>query len=119
AGPETLKMPTTGGDASLPARAAVRARRLAIYLRGALTAFALAAVAVPSSALAEAVRGEAILTKPGDYARLLIKLRSDVDAAVRLAGTILIIHFKKPVDVAVEKLGDALPDYVGSARLDP
>ncbi len=110
-------MPTTGGDRSLLARAIGRGR----FGRG--LAVALAAIAltmlVDSSASADPVRGEATLTKPGDYARLLIKLQTDVPADVRLAGTILIIQFKQPVDVAVEKLADAVPDYVSSARLDP
>ena len=29
------------------------------------------------------------------------------------------IRFKRPVDIPVEKLADAVPDYVGSARRDP
>ncbi len=114
-------MPTTGGDASLLARALGRGR-LGRCLRGALVAVTLAValtVAAAPAAIADPVRGEATLTRPGDYARLLIRLQSDVQADVRLAGTILIIQFKKPVDVAVEKLGEALPDYVSSARIDP
>jgi predicted negative regulator of RcsB-dependent stress response len=79
----------------------------------------LLAVAAPSASVADSVRGEATLTKPGDYARLIIKLQTMVDADVRLAGTILIIHFKQPIDVAVEKLAEAAPDYVASARIDP
>jgi tetratricopeptide (TPR) repeat protein len=110
-------MPTTGGDASLLAGALGHCR-LGRCLRRALAAMALTVV-VASPALADPVRGEATLTKPGDYARLLIKLQTDVPADVRLAGTILIIQFKKPIDVAVEKLGEALPDYVSSARIDP
>ena len=35
------------------------------------------------------------------------------------AGSIIIIHFKRPVDIPVDKLSDAVPDYVGSARRDP
>jgi len=30
-----------------------------------------------------------------------------------------VIRFKRPVDVPVDKLADAVPDYVGSARRDP
>lgn len=110
-------MPTTGGDAWLLARALARGP-LGRHLRGTLAALALTVVA-SSAAIADPVRGEATLTKPGDYARLLIKLQSDVQADVRLAGTILIIQFKQPVNVPIEKLGEALPDYVSSARIDP
>ena len=35
------------------------------------------------------------------------------------AGSIIIIHFKRPVDIPVDRLSDAVPDYVGSARRDP
>jgi hypothetical protein len=38
---------------------------------------------------------------------------------VSTAGSILVIRFKRPVDIPVEKLSDAVPDYVGSARRDP
>ena len=85
-----------------------------------LAVLALAAVATSTAAFAvEPVAGEASLTKPGDYARLVIMLQSEVDAQVGLAGSILIIRFKQPVDVPVEKLSAALPDYVGAARVDP
>jgi tetratricopeptide (TPR) repeat protein len=77
-------------------------------------------LAVSSSAGAvEAVKGEATLSAAGGYARLVLKLDEDVDSDVSVAGTILIIRFKRPVDVPVAKLADAAPDYVGSARRDP
>ncbi len=68
---------------------------------------------------AEPVRGEAVFSAQGGYARLMIKLTEDVDSEVTAAGSILIIRFKRPVDVPVDKLSDAVPDYVGSARRDP
>ena len=71
-------MPTSGGDAWLLARALARESR-GRHVRGALAAFALTVVA-SSPAIADPVRGEATLTKPGDYARLLIKLQADVQA---------------------------------------
>jgi len=120
AGPETLMMPgATARDAWL--RACAKARgRLAASVLHLFAALSLGAIAVlPSAASAEAVRGEASLSKPGEYARLVIKLQSVVDADIRMAGTILIIHFRKPVDVTVDKLADALPDYIGMARIDP
>jgi hypothetical protein len=77
-------------------------------------------LAISSSAGAvEAVKGEATLSAAGGYARLILKLDEDVDSDVSVAGTILIIRFKRPVDVPVAKLADAAPDYVGSARRDP
>ena len=49
----------------------------------------------------------------------MLKLAEDVDSEVTTAGTIVVIRFKQPVDIPVEKIADAVPDYVGSARRDP
>ena len=65
------------------------------------------------------VRGQAVLSAEGGYARLVIKLDEDVDSEVLLAGSVMVIRFKRPVDVPVDKIADAVPDYVGSARRDP
>lgn len=65
------------------------------------------------------VRGEATLVNGGGYARLLVKLEEDVESEVVTAGQILVIRFKRPVAVPMDKVADALPDYVGSARRDP
>lgn len=65
------------------------------------------------------VRGEATFTAGGGFARLVLKLAEDVESEVMTAGSIIIIRFKRPVDIPVDKLSDAVPDYVGSARRDP
>ena len=65
------------------------------------------------------VRGEATFSASGGYARLMLKLAEDVDSEVSTAGSIIVIRFKRPVDIPVDKLADAVPDYVGSARRDP
>ena len=65
------------------------------------------------------VKGEATFTSSGGYARLVLKLAEDVESDVVTAGSIIVIRFKRPVDIPVDKLSDAVPDYVGSARRDP
>jgi len=65
------------------------------------------------------VKGEASFSASGSYARLVLKLAEDVESDVTTAGTILVIRFKRPVDIAVEKLPEGAPDYVASARRDP
>src|ERR1700738_3606558 len=55
----------------------------------------------------------------GGYAGLVLKLADDVGSEVTTAGSILVIRFNRPVDIPVDKLSDAVPDYVGSARRDP
>src|SRR5258705_6281138 len=65
------------------------------------------------------VKGEASFSASGGYARLVLKLAEDVESEVTTAGSILVIRFKRPVDIPVEKLSDAAADYVSSARRDP
>ena len=65
------------------------------------------------------VRGEATFSASGGYARLVLKLAEDVESEVVTAGSIVIIRFKRPVDIAIDKLPDLVPDYIGSARRDP
>jgi tetratricopeptide (TPR) repeat protein len=73
----------------------------------------------PGVCRADPVKGEATFTAAGGYARLVLKLAEDVDSEVSTAGSIIVIKFKRPVDIPVEQLADAVPDYVGSARRDP
>src|SRR6266700_5309207 len=68
---------------------------------------------------AEPVKGEATFAAADGYARLVFKLAGDVGTEVTTAGSILVIRFNRPVDIPVERLSDAVPDYVASARRDP
>ncbi len=68
---------------------------------------------------ADPVRGEATLSAAGGYARLVLKLGEDVESEVGTAGSILVIRFKRPVDVPIDKWIEGAPDYVSSARRDP
>lgn len=79
----------------------------------------LIATAAPAFAQAQLVKGEATLSAGGGYARLVLKLDEDVESDVVVAGSVLVIRFKRPVYVPIDKLADAVPDYVGSARRDP
>jgi tetratricopeptide (TPR) repeat protein len=82
-------------------------------------AISLAAHATCALAQVEPVRGEAVLQANPGFARLTIKLAEDVDSQVLAAGQIIVIRFKRPVAIPIGKLGDAVPDYVSSARIDP
>jgi tetratricopeptide (TPR) repeat protein len=80
----------------------------------------LVAVSMFSGACqAQPVKGEATFSATGGYARLVLKLDEDVDSDVSVAGSIIVIRFRRPVDIPVDKLSDAVPTYVGSARRDP
>jgi len=74
--------------------------------------------ALPCTA-AEPVKGEATFAVADGYARLVFKLAADVGTEVTAAGSILVIHFNRPVDIPVDRLSDAVPDYVSAARRDP
>jgi tetratricopeptide (TPR) repeat protein len=73
----------------------------------------------PGFCQSDPVKGEASFAAAGGYARLVLKLADDVDSEVTTAGNIVVIQFKHPVDIPVETIADAVPDYVSSARRDP
>jgi tetratricopeptide (TPR) repeat protein len=101
-------------------RAFARAARRCLGFRSLLAGGLLLTGSMTAGlAQTEPVKGEATFSAGGGYARLVLKLAEDVDSEVTTAGSILIIRFKRPVDVSVDKLSDAVPDYVGSARRDP
>jgi tetratricopeptide (TPR) repeat protein len=79
----------------------------------------LANAAAPARAQNEPVKGEAVLSAAGGFARLTIKLADDVDSQVMAAGSIVVIRFRRPVEIPVGRLSDAVPDYISSARVDP
>jgi tetratricopeptide (TPR) repeat protein len=68
---------------------------------------------------ADPVKGEASFSENGGYARLVFKLAEDVETEVSTAGSILVIRFKRPVDIPIDQWSEAVPDYVGGARRDP
>jgi len=85
-----------------------------------LAGLLLIGVAFPGVArAAEPIKGDATFSAGDGYARLVLKLAEDVESEVVTAGSIIVIRFKQPVDIPVDKLSDAVPDYVGSARRDP
>ena len=82
-------------------------------------ALALFVLMVPGAGLAQSAKGEAIFSAGGGYARLILKFSEDIGAEVTTAGSIIVIRFERPVDISVDRISDAVPDYVGSARRDP
>src|ERR1019366_143684 len=67
----------------------------------------------------DAIKGEATFAEAGGYARLVLRLAEDVDSEVSAAGSIIVIRFKHPVDIPIDALPEAVPDYVAAARRDP
>jgi outer membrane biosynthesis protein TonB len=83
-----------------------------------LAALAVTGLTSPACT-ADAVKGEATFSASGGYARLVLKLAEDVNSEVTTAGSIIVIRFARPVDIAVDRLAESVPDYVSSARRDP
>jgi tetratricopeptide (TPR) repeat protein len=112
-----MKRTAAAGFWSLRRACARRARRC---LPSALAA-ALLVIGLTFSGACQAdpVKGEATFSAAGGYARLVLKLAQDVESEVTTAGSILVIRFKRPVEIPIDILSDAVPDYVGSARRDP
>jgi tetratricopeptide (TPR) repeat protein len=55
----------------------------------------------------------------GGYARIIFSAGQYIDASTRVAGNVLIISFKQPVDVTVDRIAQQAYEYVGAARRDP
>ncbi|HEV3500115.1 MAG TPA: tetratricopeptide repeat protein [Bradyrhizobium sp.] len=101
-------------------RACARAVRRCRGGRSALAAaLVVAGLTFSGACQADPVKGEATLSVAGGYGRLVFKLAEDVESEVTTAGSIVLIRFKRPVDIAVDQLSDAAPDYVGAVRRDP
>src|ERR1700744_4961410 len=81
-------------------------------------------LALPTFASAEPMRpdpvkGEANFSAAGGYARLVFKFTQDVASEVTSAGSIIVIHFERPVSITADRLAESVPDYVAGVRLDP
>lgn len=67
----------------------------------------------------EPVHGDVRVATEGGYARIVFRLDEQVESKIHLSGTVLIVDFKQPVDLAVDRINASAPDYVSAARKDP
>jgi tetratricopeptide (TPR) repeat protein len=74
-----------------------------------------AATAAATTAMPTAVS----VSVSGGYARIVFSASQYIDATTRVAGNVLIISFKQPVDVTVDRIPQQAYEYVGAARRDP
>jgi tetratricopeptide (TPR) repeat protein len=65
------------------------------------------------------VPGEVTVSTANGFARLLFRFRSDMQASMQMTGSILIVSFRQPVDIDVDRLNTSAPDYISAARRDP
>src|SRR5580698_4036093 len=81
--------------------------------------FCSATFAAPGSADDDPIKATLTATVNDGYARLVFDMSEYDEASVRLANNVLVISFKRPVDVSIDRLASQIPDYVGAARRDP
>src|ERR1700685_1948115 len=97
--------------------------RFSSYLRrcglAATTLLCFATFAAPGSADDGPIKATLTATVNDGYARLVFDMSEYDEASVRLANNVLVIGFKRPIDVSVERLTSQIPDYIGAARRDP
>ena len=67
----------------------------------------------------EPIKGEVKAITDGGFVRLLFHFDQAVESNVRVSGAIIVITFKKPIAVAVEKLNSSASGFVSVARRDP
>jgi tetratricopeptide (TPR) repeat protein len=86
-----------------------------------LAVLALALLVLPQPRAAAApVKGEVSVAVANEgYARLIFRLAEEVETEVRLSNGIVIVAFKQPVDVAVDRVSAGATGYIGAARRDP
>src|SRR5882724_1004789 len=104
-------------EAQVPPRLGVRIVAVFVVLQLLLLAALL--MLFPSRAGAAPTKGEISVTTAGGYARLVFTLSEETEAEVRLANGIVIIAFKRAVDVPVERIVMQATGYVNAARIDP
>ncbi len=85
----------------------------------ALAGLALLGVAQAAPATAQPLKAAVRVTVSGGYARLVFSAPQYLDGATRMAGNVLIISFKQPIDVSVDRVAAQAPDYIAVARSDP
>ena len=113
----TLKALREREEAQVPPRLGVRIVAVFVVLQILLLAALM--LLFPARAGAAPVKGEVAVKTAGGYARLVFTLAEETEAEVRLANGILIIGFKQPVDVPVDRIPMQASSYVNAARRDP
>ena len=79
---------------------------------------------VSGAARAETVRPEPVkadinVDLSNGFARIVFRFSEEIDADVRMANGILVVNFKSPVSISVDRLYSNAAGYVGAARRDP
>jgi hypothetical protein len=96
---------------------AVPARTAAVAIVAAL--LALSGALNGTADAARPVRAELSANIDDGYARLVLHFSEEIESGARLANNIIIVSFRAPVAVAIDRLNEMLPGIVTAARRDP
>src|SRR5262245_10368098 len=113
----TLKAMRASAEAQVPPRLGVRVVVLVVVLD--LLLLAVISFLFPGAARAETMKGEVSVNTNGGYARLIFTFPEENEADVRIANGIIVVGFKKPVDVKLDRVVANAGSYVSVARRDP
>src|ERR1051326_7314177 len=105
------------GEAQVPPRLGLRIVAVFLALE-ALLLLALSLIFAPG-ARAEPVKAELSVSTSAGFARFVFHFTEDSDAEINLNNGVLVIAFKQPIDVSVDRIAVGAPDYVNAARRDP
>ncbi len=67
----------------------------------------------------ERVKGEVRVSTDAGYARLVFRFEKEVPASIHISYPVMVVTFKQPVAVSVDRLSGAASDYISAARIDP
>ncbi len=84
-----------------------------------LVVVALAAPSIAAPSVTAPLKTTLTVTTKDGYARLVFAASEYIDGSAHEAGNVLIISFKQPLDVSVERVAEEAADYIGAARRDP
>src|SRR5262249_56247287 len=94
-------------------------RLIAVFVAlEALLLLALSLLFAPA-ARAAPVKAELSVTTSAGFARFVFHFAEETDAEINLSNGILVVGFKKQVDVSADRILVGAPDYVNAARADP
>jgi len=107
------------------ARVHARARWFSYACRAVATALLvqsliLFVLAIGARAQADTpIKGEVTVSSEGGFVRLGFRFEKEVPASIQLNFPVLVVTFKKPVAVSVERLNTGASDIISAARIDP
>lgn len=84
-----------------------------------LVAFGIAIAGATGLRAQESVRADISTSTAGGHGRIVITFGDEVKSEVQVANGILVVQFRRPVQVSLDQIEQKLAGYVQSARRDP